>query len=481
MAEVSDLHLSVEDDEEGVEDIEDLDSVPYWSNDLDHDDIYVSDSDPFSPRLSEFVPSDPSVHAQVFFDGDDIDEREACGHIGDGDSSDSDSVADVSYFNHEDRVSFVMDLFERRAEQSHIVGNNDRVDNPFSETLNDSNFRVFEGNDEIGSNFLDLGLGLGLALDRHAGEDDDSGGFMIRERGDDFFVGRRPSVSESGDDSNYRSLDPYEESSPRLVNIESDSGDEEVGVLGIDLQSGDDDDDGLDRAPDDLGLPLCWDCLHLEDQRDANEDFEWEEVIDAREVLSMVIDADEERSVSTEIHEVRSEEEAGEDREETMRNLEWEVLLTANNLERNQELEHEESYLADPDAYIYPAEYEMIFGQFAETEASLKGSPPAAKTVVENLPSIFLTQDDVQNNNVLCAVCKDEISTSEQAKRLPCSHHYHGDCIIPWLSIRNTCPVCRYELPTDDPDYERRRTQRAGHRLSGDSQARNDFEIFPQH
>nr|DAD35150.1 TPA_asm: hypothetical protein HUJ06_005790 [Nelumbo nucifera] len=399
MAEVSDLHLSVEDDEEGVEDIEDLDSVPYWSNDLDHDDIYVSDSDPFSPRLSEFVPSDPSVHAQVFFDGDDIDEREACGHIGDGDSSDSDSVADVSYFNHEDRVSFVMDLFERRAEQSHIVGNNDRVDNPFSETLNDSNFRVFEGNDEIGSNFLDLGLGLGLALDRHAGEDDDSGGFMIRERGDDFFVGRRPSVSESGDDSNYRSLDPYEESSPRLVNIESDSGDEE----------------------------------------------------------------------------------AGEDREETMRNLEWEVLLTANNLERNQELEHEESYLADPDAYIYPAEYEMIFGQFAETEASLKGSPPAAKTVVENLPSIFLTQDDVQNNNVLCAVCKDEISTSEQAKRLPCSHHYHGDCIIPWLSIRNTCPVCRYELPTDDPDYERRRTQRAGHRLSGDSQARNDFEIFPQH
>ncbi|CAN6177454.1 unnamed protein product [Urochloa humidicola] len=100
-------------------------------------------------------------------------------------------------------------------------------------------------------------------------------------------------------------------------------------------------------------------------------------------------------------------------------------------------------------------EFEVLPGHLAD--AAVGGAPPAARAAVERLQVVPVRGEEAAQG---CAVCKDGIAQGELATRLPCSHFYHGACIGPWLAIRNSCPVCRYELPTDDPDYERRRARR---------------------
>ncbi|KAG4910019.1 hypothetical protein JHK84_055905 [Glycine max] len=97
---------------------------------------------------------------------------------------------------------------------------------------------------------------------------------------------------------------------------------------------------------------------------------------------------------------------------------------------------------------------EQFIQQLADNDPNRYGTPPAAKDAVENLPTI--TVDDELLNSELnqCAVCQDEFEKGSLVTQMPCKHAYHGDCLIPWLRLHNSCPVCRYELPTDDADYE---------------------------
>jgi hypothetical protein len=50
---------------------------------------------------------------------------------------------------------------------------------------------------------------------------------------------------------------------------------------------------------------------------------------------------------------------------------------------------------------------------------------------------------------VCCPVCTEDFVAGVEAVRLPCHHHYHRECIKPWLQKRSTCPLCRFQLPTD--------------------------------
>lgn len=396
---------------------EDLDSAPYWPISFGDFDVYGP------PDLSDF-PRRP--HISSF-------SRQRIDFALRDDVSETDSI--VTVMDRRNQANFVMDMFQQRVEQSQ---SSNRV---ISDPELEAGFGVIEGNEFMDLSSLDVDFGLGLGFRGDA----DNSGFHIEDcHGPEQFV---------------RGL--------RAVDVESDSDHDENCVFGrlfnVDEADGDDDEDEnvRDDGSDAPSLRLCWGSFQLEDHRDVNEDFEWEEIdgtVDERELLSMLLD-DEEIAESA----------ALEDRARELENVEWEFLLNVQNLEPDPEVRIGEFNLGhhiDQDDYNYTTEYELLFGQFADGEIGfIGGRPPASKTVVRDLPTVAVSIDDLEKNNATCAVCKDEMNLGEKARHLPCAHRYHGDCILPWLEIRNTCPVCRYELPTDDPRYERRRrvqSQRVG-------------------
>ncbi|KAL5005144.1 hypothetical protein ScPMuIL_018600 [Solemya velum] len=73
------------------------------------------------------------------------------------------------------------------------------------------------------------------------------------------------------------------------------------------------------------------------------------------------------------------------------------------------------------------------------------GPQPAEKEKIEALPTVKITQEQV-DKRLQCSVCMEDFNVDEDVRQLPCDHHYHNDCIVPWLKLHGTCPVCRKDL-----------------------------------
>lgn len=97
--------------------------------------------------------------------------------------------------------------------------------------------------------------------------------------------------------------------------------------------------------------------------------------------------------------------------------------------------------------------FERLLEQLSQIEASgngigRSGNPPASKSAIESLPRVEIS-DCHTKAEANCAVCTEVFEAGIEGREMPCKHIFHGDCIVPWLSIRNSCPVCRFELPSD--------------------------------
>lgn len=88
------------------------------------------------------------------------------------------------------------------------------------------------------------------------------------------------------------------------------------------------------------------------------------------------------------------------------------------------------------------------------------GTSPASKKSIEKLK-----KEKVQGHNLEtfkeqeCSVCKENYKLNDNLTVMPCNHNFHEECLVNWLKLHNSCPICRMELTTDDNDYEQRKNE----------------------
>ncbi|KAK6131015.1 hypothetical protein DH2020_035242 [Rehmannia glutinosa] len=265
--------------------------------------------------------------------------------------------------------------------------------------------------------------------------------------------------------------------------VPSDPSDEDY--LRIELDGWDNDNDDEDEEDDDDDEHSV-EVVHedeadnreryTEDNRSDGEDEDGIEVIEPRGE-----DEEEEmRRRRRDVLRLRLRDFASRAASRRNRILDWAEILMGledHSIELRLQVPDSDTYVGNPGDYVDAAEYEALLQNLAESDSGARrGAPPAAKAAVEGLESVVIKKEE---NAMVCAICKDMVNVGEIAKNLPCGHGYHGECIVPWLGSRNSCPVCRFELPTDDPEYEEQRKKIvvvAGLRAASSSSSGGDHD-----
>ena len=86
----------------------------------------------------------------------------------------------------------------------------------------------------------------------------------------------------------------------------------------------------------------------------------------------------------------------------------------------------------------------------AENDPNRYGTPPAKKEAVEALPTVMIKE------NFQCSVCLDDFEIGSEAKQMPCKHRFHSGYMLQWLELYSSCPICRFQFPSDDESKQDR-------------------------
>lgn len=95
--------------------------------------------------------------------------------------------------------------------------------------------------------------------------------------------------------------------------------------------------------------------------------------------------------------------------------------------------------------YIFPrpqyftTNLDSIIEMISRNDPNHYGAPPAQEQAINSLQKLKGVQGE-------CPVCQEHFEQQAELRKMPCGHTFHENCLVTWLKMHNTCPVCRYSL-----------------------------------
>ncbi|KAH8383264.1 hypothetical protein KR009_007607 [Drosophila setifemur] len=110
-------------------------------------------------------------------------------------------------------------------------------------------------------------------------------------------------------------------------------------------------------------------------------------------------------------------------------------------------------FMGNPGDYAWGREgLDTIVTQMLN-QMETSGPPPLSAQRINEIPNVQVSAEEVERK-VQCSICWDDFKLDETVRKLPCSHLYHENCIVPWLNLHSTCPICRKSLADDGSDAD---------------------------
>ncbi|XP_043710191.1 E3 ubiquitin-protein ligase RNF181-like [Telopea speciosissima] len=117
------------------------------------------------------------------------------------------------------------------------------------------------------------------------------------------------------------------------------------------------------------------------------------------------------------------------------------------------EMEMDEMFDLDL-ALVPPLQLTVEDDEISTSTSSINGTTERFQ-LLSNMPTVVVSSASTD----VCSICMEELLThhrqppplateeeEEEAKHMPCGHVFHSSCISAWVSLRRSCPLCRYLL-----------------------------------